>query len=135
MSAQNEKEQRIAGRELDAEIAERIFGWTRVTCVGHHPYAMGLKPGGNLKNINHYGDVPNYSTDIAAAWEAVEKLRASGLSFTINAYGQRGEEANPTTWYCWFGDDKNASQIGATAPLAICRAALAVSAPLTEETR
>ena len=46
-----------AGRELDALVAEKVFGWT----------------GG------HYESLP-FSTDIAAAWEVVERLRSRGIS-------------------------------------------------------
>lgn len=60
---------------------------------------------------------PNYSTDIAAAWEVVEKLRNRVNTFTIGASiildnGWAVEWRNGD-----FVHDKSA-------PLAICRAAL-----------
>src|SRR5437763_10661229 len=57
------------GRELDALVAERVMGWAvERNTVDSEPIVMFSKPG------EYYGPVPPYSTDIAAAWEVVEKL-------------------------------------------------------------
>lgn len=98
------------GRELDAHVAEKLMGWRRVP--------------------------PRYSTDIAAAWEVLEKLDAMGLKVEV---GNRVEGARGGGWFAavtrWGG--KECEECGSpyvvedvsaapTAPLAICRAALAV---------
>lgn len=66
-------------REIDAEIAERIFGWTNVApdCYVHDGKDWcGTDPSGTG---GYYGTgrkiVPHYSTDIARAWEVWTKVR------------------------------------------------------------
>lgn len=53
------------------------------------------------------------SSDIADAWEVVEKMRNPG--FRLNKEGD---------WGCTFGGDHRFCAFADTAPLAICRAAL-----------
>lgn len=85
-----------AGRELDALVAEKV---------------MGI---GKLEFDAYYGPQHRYSTDIAAAWEVVEKL-AKPLKVVWTG----------KVWVCEvFGEP--CSQEAGTAPLAICRAALKV---------
>ena len=71
-------------------------------------------------------DLPSYSTDIALAWEVVEFLRARFGSHIRLDTADHGE------WLCEVWDDPEDNYIGsataATAPLAICRAALAAIA-------
>lgn len=50
-----------AGRELDALVAEKVKGG------GHRPGGAAVCP-----------SVPPYSTDIAAAWQVVERFRRAG---------------------------------------------------------
>jgi hypothetical protein len=80
-----------AGREMDALIAEKVIDpdWVK------------------LKNL-----CPHYSTDIAAAWELVEKMKY----FTL----YRGDGY----WECEYSGQYLESIDAETAPLAICRAAL-----------
>lgn len=56
-----------AGRELDALVAERIMGWTRLHVDGE---LFGIPPGHMQEAL-----VPSYSMDMAAAWGVVERLR------------------------------------------------------------
>jgi len=63
------------GRELDALIAEKVMAWSRP--VKHEGCLMQLPP--NSSKGEPYSEAPNYSTDIAAAWEVVKKLRSMGL--------------------------------------------------------
>lgn len=142
------------GRELDALVAEKVMGYEKMLVPKDSlPHIGGpglrwprqdgwlyLESGyprffeGHCNDIyvdpggSHVGQVPNYSTDIAAAWEVVEKLcevRENGvfprcvLQF-VSPYG----------WSCFFeyGDVLNREHraaAAATAPLAICLAALA----------
>lgn len=91
-----------AGRELDAMVVEKVMG-VDITSGSHR--------------------VPFYSTDIAAAWEVVEKLKSSSfyIEFYIEFYINR--------WQCHFCHETNGGvncrrSYAPTAPLAICRAAL-----------
>ena len=121
-----------AGRELDALVAEKVMGWK--WDKGNSLQHLLLGPDGAIGAvIFHDGiadddgivqplDCPHYSTDIAAAWEVVEKLRRANdgeYLFTINDAGM---------WYAKFldehGEPVSRSGFCDTAPLAICRAGL-----------
>ncbi len=114
------------GRELDALVAEKVMGlkivvkvWGtgkkyRSFSVGEPDYIYSSdRPEGELIN-----SVPRYSTDIAAAWEVVEKL------------GQHFQLFSPTdnrpSWEARFRDGrfKLVTAEAATGPHAICLAAL-----------
>ena len=99
-------------RELDAQIAEKIFGWVHIdkfTISG----AWQL-PGG-FQRI----DCPHYSTNIADAWEVVEKMVELGHKVEI-------ESCYNNTWRCGFTKDfvTNQCPYALTLPEAICKAAL-----------
>ena len=75
-------------------------------------------------HVSTIQDVPRYSTEIAAAWEVVAKVREwpefNLFDLSTNLFAQ--------PWTAMFGGTVSAT--GETAPLAICRAALAaLSAP------
>lgn len=101
-----------AGRELDALILKGIFGLEPQECmVGGHPRGC---PGSTT--------ITSYSTDIAAAWQVVEKLMNElQLAFYLDSRGDK-------LWDCSFTRDSLDITPGClgvdTAPLAICRAAL-----------
>jgi len=60
-----------AGRELDALVAEKVMGWRRVNLS-----CMDSTIDGWLPPILGQGvDPPHYSTNIAATWEVVEKMK------------------------------------------------------------
>lgn len=98
-----------AGRELDLLIIKAVFGLEPQECM------VGGHPRGCTGNITY----PPYSTDIAAAWQVVEKTRL----FTHCDITQLDDKWAISNW-------ANDSSVEAdTAPLAICRAALkAISA-------
>lgn len=105
-----------AGRELDAMVAEKVFGWEPAV----NPWGDGRNIGWNLPPC-----IPNelerrtwsrdplpYSTDISAAWQVVEKI---GLGIQPCGDG----------WVCGIpGNRSKPSVLGASAPLAICLAAM-----------
>jgi hypothetical protein len=109
-----------AGREMDALIAERVFGrqtgrWGSFSLMDGGDDAVAV-------------ETPRYSTDIAAAWEIVPRLEARYGRFDITqiwGLDARGD------WQCTLGK-QGWESVGAiyvtgfasTAPLAICRAAL-----------
>lgn len=94
------------GRELDALVAEKAMGWARNRGSG-----VGFTtPDGEYRSI----DIWSPSTDIAAAWQVVGKLRERGFGFSLN-----------DAWIAWFLAAPNEYQASAdTAPHAICLAAL-----------
>lgn len=124
-----------AGREMDALIAEKIMGWKwRILACGHvsrpgqYEYTRFLTASKNHERwplwdgkasipVNK-GDwwLPkedSYSTDIAAAWQVVEKTRLFTHCDITQVIG---------AWVIF--NHANDSQVTAdTAPLAICRAA------------
>ncbi len=143
-----------AGRELDALIAEKVMGWTRAGAQYHiRPSHRPSKdfPGNILNDFDGKGphdflfpdkhddtlrmafcgcestiDVPSYSTDIAAAWEVVEKLgNWHGFDFMILL-----DTSNSGKWEAgwyemgWDGYERRCAESADTAPLAICLAAL-----------
>ena len=109
-----------AGRELDALVAEKVMGW-HVT-----PRGRCISPGYNpdCYKGGYLGapfDVPKYSTDIAAAWEAHRKIIMPSTELAFN-YARELEIAAGA---CWGGNDCNVLDVlRYLTPLAICRAAL-----------
>jgi hypothetical protein len=108
---------KITLRDIDRLIAERVMGWTNLSVTGSR---FGTTPDGKPHRI-----IPQYSTEISAAWEIVEKLRLSGYQGGL-------EWAKPEPGYeCAFGSlpfplDEKQFSWAETAPLAICLAALKV---------
>lgn len=126
-----------AGRELDALVAEKVMGRRWFTFIRD---SYLLDPGaaasicfrgsswtegkhaqwdsecGILTDLK-FQRVPDYSTDIAAAWEVVLKMCADGTPPTLNAvFGG---------WHCSFrGHYATIKNDPRSAPLAICSAAL-----------
>ena len=131
-----------AGRELDALVAEKVMGWKpwpiQIGTREHTYYfnADGFVDGAmiHLFDDEYLWDGPDFSKDIAAAWQVVERLVnegfCTGLLFDDNGHwalvndGMQnvpiGDEPEyiATTFFVekelWCD----------TAPLAICRAAL-----------
>jgi hypothetical protein len=112
-----------AGRVLDYFVAERVMGWLWVVTEGKRylanpectlPQATGEEPMWQ----GHYIFVPHYSTDMAAAFSILEHLLTQGHSYS---FGHNHEG--------WFVRIDNAKKVTyTTAPLAICKAALALQA-------
>lgn len=104
------------GRELDALIAEKVLGWS-------WDEKTAISPSGS-RNAVKAGDpfwwLPEYSIDIAAAWEVVEKMKQLDFNFTlqndsfISGWEAAFSKANSHT--VWFREE--------SAPHAICLAAL-----------
>lgn len=104
-----------AGREMDALVAEKVMGWEK---VHNNPVVWGDSwygiDGDALMRL------PHYSTDIAAAWQVVEKVIA-GDEYEIGfENGQHyAKLGSAKGGYAWAGQ-----ATGTTAPHAICLAAL-----------
>lgn len=97
-----------AGRELDALVAERVMGWTRVrnepavypTKSEHSSGQViiaprgwmnpdgdvlhGQRPGTEPDDNYAIADIPHYSTRIGAAWQVLEKMREMGWQITLH---------------------------------------------------
>jgi Phage ABA sandwich domain len=104
----------VAGRELDALVAEKVMGWH----VWHDEFhdAWHCNDPATAARGSH---VPSYSTDIAAAWQVVEQIAGTNAVSISTQY-------LPFRWQAVLAG-KTAS--APTAPLAICRAALAAVTP------
>lgn len=116
-----------AGRELDALVAEKVMGWTACDANEAYPRWMHGDPGDEFAEAGRgRGCAPlttawrvpysRYSTDIAAAWEVVEKVRGDR-----DVWLQWDSETS--IWGCQFFSGGHEC-FADTAPLAICRAAL-----------
>ncbi len=114
-----------AGPELDALIAEKVMGWKP---NAKHPNLSGdgwweTENGGEN---GYLAVLPEFSTDIAAAWTVVEKMpRVLG-----HIYPSFDEESGKFLHWCAVVENSEPwssaryGAVGETAPLAICRAAL-----------
>lgn len=103
-----------AGREMDAEVEHLVFG--------NACRAVGPAPDGEVWFDPDGFAVPrHYSTKIEDAWRVVEKLRAGGWVMTLSV-----NDFITEPWDCRFflGERRREIAHGATAPIAICRAAL-----------
>jgi len=103
------------GRELDALVAEKVMGWT----YGHPcPEGMDCLHWADEKGKVRDYKPPQYSTDIAAAWEVVEKMSEQWPQYQL----AKIEDGWSVMWgfdgYGW------PEATGKTAPEAICKAAL-----------
>jgi hypothetical protein len=107
-------------RELDVQVAE-VLGWIWDTDPDTGDRALlGPELGTDSEYVRSYwptrsdsGELPHYSTDIAAAWELVTSTKRE---ITIRHLGVR--------WYMLFEGSELYSD-APTAPEAICRAFLA----------
>lgn len=79
------------GRELDALIAEKVMN--RPIYVAHDgtPHFADLSPKKRDGRVveTPYSIVPSYSTNIAAAWEVVEKMRSLGFTLSLTDWGDK----------------------------------------------
>jgi len=109
------------GRELDALVAEKVMGWAwgdmDSGLEGLLPpqdfRVYGLTPLLIFDDLGHLHGMPNYSTDISAAWGVVEKMNSP----YIIASTEDGDQ----NWV-HFGNEGNVA-VGEVAE-AICKAAL-----------
>lgn len=122
----------VPGRELDALIAENVMGWEQVErsfhgndFVGVSPeHAAGFRSVGLALNSDGKmpgrAPVPTFSTDLATAWQIVDRLEhVLDFAWTLSS------EADG---YCFriFNDTFYNGMVGRadTVIMAICRAAV-----------
>jgi hypothetical protein len=135
--------ERVAGRGLDAEVAERVMGepmpvYTSGDAVLARQLAGDVTRSelGCWTEVCRYdeGDVPRwiprpFSTDIAAAWEVVEHMEARWWWFALETFPNPHGINDGATVTARFKATAMPGQhdgVGKAedAPLAICRAAL-----------
>ena len=122
-------------REIDVQVAEKVMGWTKYVSADHTQShvkvlrEMGIIYGWRIGKKDIGLDVPHFSTDIAAAWQVVEKMSKRGFWCQIrNEFEAHG---GPDCWAGftphsttgWNGAPDHWTQAD-TAPMAICLAAL-----------
>ena len=111
-----------AGRELDALVAEKVMKCKTATKEWNgvlHPFCCCDGSDHEQRCTYVPGMLAYYSTDIAAAWEVVEKL------FTLNAFVEIGNDAFQWTVMVIPRSRRDCNYgYGETVHLAICRAAL-----------
>lgn len=133
-------ETRKAGRELDVEIAEKVMGatwrpvpddmayrereWLQFNDAG---VVLAWRYDDGRPDVQK-GSLPCYSTDIAAVWEVVEEMARRGWVIDV-------QNRQLTRWACHVAfpapNYATVFECEDTAPLAICRAALAAVAAST----
>ena len=119
-SAVTKKLGHMTNRELDALVAENIFGCKLSFDSNANRYhclcAVGVHP--NKGKTSYY--IPHYSSDISAAWEVFTLVsKEIGCLTKLSTF--------PGTWedeYTWSCDFTTAVGLADTAPMAICIAAL-----------
>ncbi|MBY0205283.1 BC1872 family protein [Paenibacillus cucumis (ex Kampfer et al. 2016)] len=93
------------GRELDSHVALIVMGVKEVTIVGKYHFIDSLDT-----------PLPNYSTDISAAWDVLNKMIYFGMEVNVGFYEK---------WDCALDyRGTNWCEQAETAPEAICKAAL-----------
>ena len=116
------------GRELDALAAEKVMGWRKKTFPGggggftawvdENEKVMKLISNSTMSETCYRCDYFRPSTDIAAAWEVVEKMSEQWPQYQL----AKIEDGWSVMWgfdgYGW------PEATGKTAPEAICKAAL-----------
>lgn len=104
-------------RELDRMVAEKVMGWQLAEA-----WTPGSQEPWWRKADGWMVPLPPFTTDIAAAWQVVERMRELGWYYGVSGSISIGEIA----MFRVLGDAALVrSGTASTAPEAICRAALA----------
>lgn len=109
---------KLKTRELDARVAVKVCGWTRLRWDGATPVAFN--PAGSPPGTEA---VPRFAADMYWAWEVVEAMTQRGYLLLVVQVSSSG-------WQAQFGQDNIYTRPSGwsdapTLPEAICRAALA----------
>lgn len=110
-----------AGRETDVLIAEKVMGWTRAH-VGSFGTQFWNTPN---ESIKAEPAIPDYSTEIHAAWDVIEVLERD-WEVEIST-GHNFRDYPGQSYGCRIANKRVLSVmfcLAESAPLAICRAAL-----------
>lgn len=114
-------------RELDKEVAEKIFGWTDF--AGEEYSLLGVPP--QAKNQNRRWSVPYFSIDLKEAWSVVREMKSDkyglgGRNLHLIEYAYNRSYASfADHGFSGSDDSLNGEGNGEYAtPEAICKAAL-----------
>ena len=111
------------GREMDALVAEVVFG--RPPAYYHCPH---FDENGRMLAFCACPNLPRHSTDIAAAWQVVEKLYDDGWIVSVGTLAQEPRGYRCELCNMWEDEfEKCPTDIeanGSTASEAICKDAL-----------
>lgn len=109
----------LTGRELDMAVAEHVIGWVRGPRWGNGngPWIIDGTEGRSWEST------PRYSTDMTAAMEVLEKMRADEYEVRITSFGVEDRAVWAVCFHKGYGDAFH----GDSLPLLICRAALQVT--------
>jgi hypothetical protein len=114
-----------AGRQMDAWVAEFVLG-LRILDLDHMALKRVQDPRSEVYEEWVY--IPESSTDIAAAWEVVEKLNNMQMPNHVGPTRVHRLSNCDNNWHVIFCSDfgypPGDEVVEKTAPLAICRAAL-----------
>lgn len=126
-------------RKIDVLVAEKILGYRKIDRMEHlfGTYVHLTWRADETSTAYTDAQLPHFTSDIQAAWEVVEKLGNKVTIYGPEARYASGEYRNGDTWDCeitgdfqseWSDDPEDRTDYvrceGATAPLAICLAAL-----------
>lgn len=101
----------MGNRNIDAEIARRVLGWSETDISNGIVGAQNALP------------LPRYSTNLAAAWSIVARYRDS-LDFALSYIQGRSVYGDWRASFCRKGAYDWVEEAALTAELAICRAIL-----------
>jgi hypothetical protein len=104
----------MRNRELDCEIAEKLFGWKHSLCanfVGQMQTPESVEEGSLYVNI-----IPYYSSDITQAWLVIEEMMKKHFPFELG--DSNGD------YYAMFWGELDSPVYGKSMPDCICKAAL-----------
>jgi len=118
-----------AGPELDAMIAEKVMGWEPLPIIhtddfGPKSRAYRVPINGREKHGVITCQIAAYSTNIADAWQVVEKMREKGWHITLTDSPPKGQEI-------LFFQSENPVRAAPAPCLAICLAALRAVGAIT----
>ena len=128
------------GREMDALVAEKVMGltvrsWRDLNGFDQDDCDFYVnKPDATEPRWGHCRHLPWYSTDIAAAWEVVEKMHENcgpdEWCFKLEDVGQKtGASVTGAYWNAQFCVGQGGSAVELTTPHTICLAALKAMSP------
>lgn len=104
-------------RKIDALVAEYVMEWK------HYP---NNRNGFNWQAADEgYYELPEYSTDIKAAWEVVEKMKSFETGFALITLNDQFKELKWIAKFTLLKPKPHMKfEMNKSAPLAICLAAL-----------
>ncbi len=106
--------------ELNAKAAEKVLGWTRIDDDLYLPNDSRAPSICSEDNRLH---LPDFSGNIAYAWQVVERMREMGYGWCVNTLG-RPIHCNFFLHEYGEVERRDNDAIADTAPEAICLAAL-----------